>query len=48
MDEFGLFVNRLDRIPHGLEIYMDQSIYEWTSLCMNTLYDWLRGTFSCL
>ena len=36
MDEFSPFVNGPIQLPYGLDIYMDQSIYEWTSLYMNT------------
>ena len=36
MDEFGPFVNQPVQIPHGLNIHMDQSIYESTSLYMNS------------
>ena len=35
MDEFGPFVNQLDQIPYGLKLYIDQSIYELTSLYIN-------------
>lgn len=29
--EFSSFITQLDKMPYGLTIYMDQSIYEWTS-----------------
>ena len=40
--EFSPFVNQLGKMAYGLTIYIDQSIYESTSLYINSSYDWLE------